>query len=94
MVMAPPFVEFLVSNMKEMETELRAHSIVLEALEQQVITPDEIPGSLTLARQSHAMLAFVEEKYRQFPWPQAHENAESNVDFLYRLAKSTGGYSN
>ena len=53
----------LTENMKEMETELRAHSIVLEALAEGVIGPEEIGESLAWARSSTAMLQFVKTKY-------------------------------
>ena len=58
-------MEFVTRNMKELELELRSHSIVLEAVQQGVILPEQIAGSLHSARQSATMLAYVEEKYRQ-----------------------------
>ena len=54
---------FVFETVQALELELRAHSILLEALEQKVITPDEIPGFLDIARQSPAMRGFVAEKY-------------------------------
>jgi hypothetical protein len=56
----------LTNNMKEMETELRAHSIVLEALTEEVIEPAQIGQALTWARNSTAMLSFVADKYAAF----------------------------
>jgi hypothetical protein len=53
----------LTQNMKEMETELRAHSIVLEALTEGVIEPSQMGEALIWARESTAMLDFVNKKY-------------------------------
>ena len=58
-------MEFVTRNMKELELELRAHSMVLEAVQQGVIAPEQIGIGLQSARLSPAMLGFVEEKYRQ-----------------------------
>lgn len=54
---------FLTDNMREMETELRAQSIVLEALAQGVIGVHEMERALSWARGSTSMLKFVENKY-------------------------------
>ena len=54
---------FLIDNMREMETELRAHSIVLEAIALGVVPVEEMEHALTLARGSEAMLNFVRGKY-------------------------------
>jgi|GEM_PF-5332730 len=53
----------ITENMKEMETELRAHSIVFEALADGVIESDQIGEGLEWARNSTAMLDFVRRKY-------------------------------
>jgi hypothetical protein len=53
----------ITENMKEMETELRAHSIVFEALADGVIASDQIAEGLDWARNSTAMLEFVRKKY-------------------------------
>ncbi|MGI4829463.1 MAG: hypothetical protein ACRYFU_14900 [Janthinobacterium lividum] len=55
---------FLIGNMKEMETELRAHSIVFEAMANRVITAEKIGESLTMARNSTELHKLVREKYR------------------------------
>ena len=49
--------------MEEMELELRSHSILLEAIQEGIILPSEIPGALTASRESTAMLGFVRQKY-------------------------------
>jgi len=56
----------LTNNMKEMETELRAHSIVLEALTEEVIEPAQIGEALVWARRSTSMLSFMADKYAVF----------------------------
>jgi hypothetical protein len=56
----------LTDNMREMETELRAHSIVLEALTERVIEPEQIGEALLWARSSTAMLEFIARKYELF----------------------------
>ncbi len=53
----------LTTNMKEMETELRAHSIVLEALTEGVIEPSQMGEALLWARNSSSMLEFMRKKY-------------------------------
>lgn len=54
---------FLMDNMKEMEMELRAQSIVLEAVAQKMIGVDDLDKALTWARGSTAMLQYVHAKY-------------------------------
>lgn len=54
---------FLTENMKEMELELRAQSIVLEALAEKIIAVDELKDALAWARNSTAMKEFVRDKY-------------------------------
>jgi hypothetical protein len=54
---------FLVGNMKDMEIELRAQSMVLDALAKRVIDVDHLDQALDMARASTAMRGLVEEKY-------------------------------
>lgn len=54
---------FLVDNMKEMEKELRAHSIVMEALAKKVVRTEDLEQAMQWARGSAAMLQFVDAKY-------------------------------
>ena len=54
---------FLLHNMKEMEIELRAQSIVFEALEEKIVGPNDLGNALISARNSTGMLEFVAEKY-------------------------------
>ena len=56
-------ITFLVENMKDMEKELRAHSIVMEALAKKVVRTDDLEKALQMARDSAAMLQFVDAKY-------------------------------
>jgi hypothetical protein len=55
---------FLIGNMKDMETELRAQSIVLEALASKIVDIHELGEALTLARNSQEMQKLVHDKYR------------------------------
>ena len=54
---------FLVDNMKEMEKELRAHSIVMEALAKKLVRTDDLEQAMQWARGSAAMLQYVDAKY-------------------------------
>lgn len=54
---------FLLGNMKEMEIELRAQSMVFEALATKVIGVDDLSGALASARNSVAMREMVRTKY-------------------------------
>ena len=56
-------IEFLTANMKEMEIELRAQSIALDALGSGLVKPRELQDALKMARSSEAMLTYVEQKY-------------------------------
>jgi len=58
-------IAFLTANMKEMEIELRAQSIALDALGQGIIEISGLQDALAMARRSEAMLAFVEQKYER-----------------------------
>jgi hypothetical protein len=58
-------IAFLLGNMKEMEIELRAQSITFEALGQGIVDVRDLQDSLHMARESEAMLAFVDRKYQQ-----------------------------
>ena len=58
-------IEFLAANMKEMEIELRAHSIALDAMGRGIIEPEGMRDALDMARNSEAMLDYVDEKYRR-----------------------------
>ncbi|MGI4830029.1 MAG: hypothetical protein ACRYFU_17795 [Janthinobacterium lividum] len=75
---------FMLANMMEMEIELRAHSILLDALVQQVITVEEIPENLQLARRAPSMLAYVGEKYRLLGKLPSH-GSEDNERAVARL---------
>ncbi len=54
---------FLIGNMKDMELELRAQSLVFEALAEKVIAPENLREALDAARESTAMRELVREKY-------------------------------
>jgi len=56
-------IDFLTANMKEMEIELRAQSIALDALGSGLVKPRELQDALKMARSSEAMLTYVEQKY-------------------------------
>ncbi len=58
-------VAFLTENMKEMEIELRAQSIVLDALGAGIVEVRDLQDAMRMARKSEAMLAFVERKYEE-----------------------------
>lgn len=78
---------FLVDNMMEMEIELRAHSILLDALVEKVITLEEVPENLQLARQAPSMLAYVGEKYRLFSKVQPG-TVDDGEPIVSRLART------
>lgn len=59
-------LRFLANNMKEMEIELRAQSIVLEAVALGIVGVDDLNRALELSRSSAAMLELVESKYSTF----------------------------
>ena len=82
----------LTDNMREMETELRAHSIVLEALTERVIEPEEIGEALLWARSSTAMLDFVAKKYGLFEKLFTLHDAPGLPAEAFALAE-VGGYS-
>ena len=83
----------LVANMQLLELELRAHSILLEALKEGVIQPNEIPSSLDLARQSPAMLDFVREKYNRIQAQLDKDEARAGAKSLLPTALK-GSYLN
>lgn len=57
-------LSFLIGNMKDMELELRAQSMVLEAIATRVVDIDHLSEALDMARNSNGMRHLVAEKYR------------------------------
>ncbi len=88
-------IEFLTSNMKEMEIELRAQSIALEALGAGIVEVHDMQDALKMARSSESMLTFVEQKYHRLReiLPKLEEaQSEDEVAKLLEAANKPTGY--
>ena len=86
-------IEFLTSNMKEMEIELRAQSIALEALGAGLVELADMQDALRMARSSESMLTFVEQKYHRLRQllPKIEEaKSEEEVAKLLEAEKPSG----
>jgi hypothetical protein len=80
-------IAFLMSNMKEMEIELRAQSIALDALGEGIIEISELQNALRMARTSEAMLQFVEKKYDKLKLALPGSKSTATEEEVTRLMK-------
>ena len=86
-------ITFLLANMQEMETELRAQSITLDALSRGVVRPADIRSAMSMARSSTAMLALVNQKYRCLRedfQPSSETISDEDLHLLAAAGKSDG----
>ena len=86
-------IAFLTENMKEMEIELRAQSIALDALGAGIVAVCDLQDAMRMARQSEAMLAFIERKYDELsqllPLVE-HTRSEEELSQLLHRYKASG----